>query len=81
MNARLLLLLAVTALAVGACGKRSSTLDRPPPLFGHKDGGEPVAVHKDPPAPPETQDDTIRKAPLDTGKSDPIGQPGDFFPR
>jgi hypothetical protein len=80
MNARLLLLLAVSALTVAACGKRGA-LDRPPPLFGHKDGGEPVAVRREPPAPPETQDNTIRKAPIDTGKSDPIGQPGDFFPR
>ncbi len=80
MNSRPLLLLALAALALNACGKRGG-LERPGPLWGHKDGGEPVAVHRTAPDAPETQNTSARKDPVDTGHADPVGSPGDFIPR
>jgi predicted small lipoprotein YifL len=80
MSLRPLLLLATAALALSACGKRGD-LDRPKPLWERANADEPVAVSRDKPATPETVDSSIRKSPVETGKPDPIGSPGDSMPR
>ncbi|MBS0297478.1 MAG: hypothetical protein JSR45_14310 [Proteobacteria bacterium] len=90
MSLRLIAVVAVAALALGACGKRG-TLERPPPMFGDKAKAEYEAQqHKDvdneqrsgpskydpnnPPA-PESQNTSPRTNPLDGPSRGPSTAP------